>query len=65
MASAKALLVLVLVAMVTLDSANCYFRLGREMEGMKLERSGAIAKVEKIVLQRVLSKLAKCVMQVC
>ena len=65
MACTKVMLVLLLVTMVAMDSANCYFRLGREMEGRRrVERPSTIKNVEKIVLQRILNNVARCVMQV-
>ena len=65
MASTKIFLVLLLVALVTLDSANCYFRLGREMDGRSADKSNVVKNVERMVTQRVLRKVAKCIMQVC
>ena len=64
MGSTKVLLILVLVALVAFDTANCYFRVGKEVDAYKREGAGVVKNAEKIILQRVLGKLAKCVMQV-
>ena len=63
MASGKVFIILVLVALVAFDSANCYFRLGREME-TRHAKQRSVSHIEQMITAKVLQKVANCIAQV-
>ena len=64
MASVKVFIVMMIVAMVALDVADAYFRLGREADARRATRTSVDKLDEIIIAKKVLRSIANCVMQV-
>ncbi len=66
MASMKSIIIMMLVFAIALESANCYFRLGRELNDGPgpARRSHAANPVLDRYLGSLLAKVASCVKQV-